>query len=188
MFAIVCPHCAASLDVEPRGIGQPSDCPNCGGAVLLEAPAAQQQTITYQAPAPPPTLLPATRHPPPVAEARRSLLIGGCSCLLVIVLGLPVVLGLAWLGAEKASSQRAADDPWPECAAVRKWLATHANDAGSVEIVAWERRFHNPYDGPTGQTIRVRFRARNERGALVIRRHFFAFRDGKMVREYPESP
>ena len=84
------------------------------------------------------------------------------------------------------SVKTAGSDPWPECAAIREWFRSHAADPASIEIVQWEKRFPNSYDGPSGVTIQVRYRGKNQFGALAIERHFFAFRDGQLVRGYPQ--
>lgn len=73
-------------------------------------------------------------------------------------------------------------DPWPECAAVRKWLQIHANDPSSVEVVEWIKRYHHdapetkgsvkpwqiwlPTDPPDVFSIEARIRTRNNFGAL----------------------
>lgn len=58
-----------------------------------------------------------------------------------------------------------ANDPWPECKAIREWLSIHAHDPASVEIVEWkERRLES--GPPNVYLVRVRIRGKTRRGAL----------------------
>lgn len=178
MFAVVCPHCSASLDVEPRGVGQPIDCPNCGGAVLLEAPAADQPTATYHAPVPHAPLV--ASLPPRTSPApRRPLLIGGCSCLLVIALGAPCLVGMLVSGKDSRSHGGLAveKDPYsPDCRIVRDYLR---GQYGEVEIVSWGKRsIHRDLDLGGHVTLTARFRCRGER---KVRSGFFIIGPGDIL-------
>jgi hypothetical protein len=129
-----------------------------------------------------------TKWLPPAKRRWLSVLIGAGCCLLVLCLGLPP---LGWLLYRVTHTTKAAPtaqnhDPWPECAAVRDWFRENAADPDSIEIVKWEERFQNPWDKPPAWTIRVRYRGKNQFGALAISTHFFVFREGFLIRQYAE--
>lgn len=58
--------------------------------------------------------------------------------------------------------------PWPECPEVVRYIKEHLGEPGSLEIVEWKTRQLLPdKEGvPIVANITVRYRARNDRGAM----------------------
>src|SRR5258707_1124482 len=81
-----------------------------------------------------------------------------------------------------------APDPYPECPAIREWLRTHVSDPSSVEIVEWEeRRTYENVDVVANRNnvqVVVRYRNRNEFGALQIKRATFTTKENKVIGFY----
>lgn len=88
--------------------------------------------------------------------------------ILALSIGAIVILGPSLpkqVNSQKSRSSNSQNDPWPECAAVRKWLQVHAHDPASVEIVKWEDR--RLISGPPNEyDIIAQVRGRTRLGAI----------------------
>jgi hypothetical protein len=89
--------------------------------------------------------------------------------------------------AAAAPKEAVAGDPYPECAAVRRWLRTHLNDPDYLEILEWEKpqlSTSPPGSAWYGKTshMNVRFRARNNFGAKQAFHYWFGFDENGEVR------
>jgi hypothetical protein len=126
---------------------------------------------------------PARRRIPPATKLLAGLLVG---CGLVGLLAL-LVVAAAMRGQGGPQSSPAAPaaapakgpsakDPYPECAAVRKWLRENARVPEKVEVNSWEGRRVDP-DGAV--VVTARFRTINQYGAPEVCRRSFVFPRGR---------
>jgi hypothetical protein len=81
------------------------------------------------------------------------------------------------------------EDPFPECAAIRRWFQENLGDPQSFEALSWHRdtyQFTGVRDRPrpggpaTLTRIRVRYRAKNGFGGLAVSEKTFFARDGRV--------
>jgi hypothetical protein len=111
--------------------------------------------------------------------------------------------------AASAPTPPAPEDPYPECAAVRKWFAENLGDPKSLEVISWRRDSYyrlipqGPPRGPGGvrpgtppppppekdprpfTRLTVKYRAANAFGALAVAEKVFFFRDGELYTFLP---
>lgn len=101
------------------------------------------------------------------------------------------------------------DYPYPECEFCVQWLKENIGDPASLEIIQWIDRkefVHGPavYEKRGGQkvlarydsngpmehelTIKVKFRAKNTVGAMMVDRRLFHFSEGKFTSAGPSTP
>jgi hypothetical protein len=98
--------------------------------------------------------------------------------------------------AASAPTPPAPEDPYPECALVRKWFAENLGDPKSLEVISWKREPYH-YDGSFGlnrpdpraafDCVRVtaKYRAKNAYGALAVREKVFFIRDDEAFDHLP---
>ncbi len=59
--------------------------------------------------------------------------------------------------------------PYPECEAIVRWLKENTGDPGAIEIISWEERRPYKYDDGTETVlIDVKFRGKNQFGAMTV--------------------
>jgi hypothetical protein len=79
------------------------------------------------------------------------------------------------------------EDPYSECALVRKWLGENLGDPGSLQVISWKRESYTVPDPKDPQkafdAIRmvVKYRAKNAYGALAVTQQSFWVRDGEVI-------
>jgi len=76
-FKFNCPHCEQPLEAPKEMLGQTIECPSCKGAIELPAPAPQPKSIT-----------------PVKISKKKSPVQKGCGFLIVIVVGIPLLIGI----------------------------------------------------------------------------------------------
>lgn len=121
---------------------------------------------------------------PEQAPAPRRLWIA-LGVLLVNVL-LLAVIG-AWWAWPRAKAEA---DPYPECAAIRVWLAQNTRDPARLEIIAWEKRWEidqaNLGRLPTGTVaVDAKIREANAAGGVEVVSPRFFVHNGRVIGRYP---
>lgn len=115
-----------------------------------------------------------------------------------IVLGAGLVLGAVAFVASRPGqpstapvNRVAGPDPYPECAAIRRWLRENTGEPGSLEILSWENRYVYGKDGPDNRAwpgavvVRVKYRGVNQYGGKSVEATSFIMRDGKVLDTMP---
>lgn len=105
------------------------------------------------------------------------LLLAGCSA------GLPAPTPPA------PATAASREDPFPECAAIRRWFQENLGDPKSFEAISWHwdtyeftgaRVLPRPGGPVTLTRIRVKYRGKNAFGALAVSEKVFFARDGRV--------
>jgi hypothetical protein len=138
---------------------------------------------------------PPARRRPPATKLLAGLLAGcGLVGLLTLLVVAAAMRGQGGLQSSPAAPAAApakgpsAKDPYPECAAVRKWLRENTGEPDKLEIIAWKGRREATGKWPAGAVwVSVKYRGVNQYGGRSVEGRSFLFdKSGKVLGSVPE--